>query len=316
MTISFELFRRIARLRAPLFAALILVVAGCESTESFNPDSSIPPDAVDHGVAAAPAPESASIAFAGGIPIGFFNQPISEFGSRLNGAHSNVAPEQLRVELAAIKARGGKVVLAISGSPKYYMEDGHFSLTKWKQRVNRFRGVDFSSYINDGTVIGHYMIDEPNDASNWGGRPVSPSTLEEMAKYSKQLWPGMPTIVRVDPGYLANDHRYLDAAWAQYLSRRGDVNTYIRTMTSEAQRKGLALVVGLNVLKGGKPNGTPMTASEVESWGSALLSSSYPCAFINWKYTSSYMSSSSIRSALDALRRKAESRSDRSCRGS
>ncbi|MCI0410356.1 MAG: hypothetical protein L0191_17640, partial [Acidobacteria bacterium] len=219
-------------------------------------------------------------------------------------------------ELAAIKARGGKVVLAISGSPRYYMSDGHFSLSKWKERVSRFKGVNFSSYIKDGTVIGHYMIDEPNDPANWGGQPVSPSTLEEMARYSKQLWPDMATVVRVDPSYLASNHRYLDAAWAQYLSRRGDVNTYIRSVTSEAQRKGLALVVGLNVLKGGKPNGTQMTASEVESWGSALLSSSYPCAFISWKYTSDYMSSSSIKSAMDALRRKAENRSDKSCRGS
>jgi hypothetical protein len=314
MAISFKLSRRLARLRAPLFAVLVLGFAGCESAESFDPDSNILPDGADQGMTAAPA--SASISFAGGIPIGFFNQPISEFGARFNGAHSNVAPQALMDELAAVKSRGGKVVLALSGSPKYYMDDGHFSLTKWKQRVGRFKGVNFSSYINDGTVIGHYMIDEPNDPSNWGGRPVSTSTLEEMAKYSKGLWPNLATVVRVDPSYLASNHRYLDAAWAQYLSRRGDVNTYIRSMTSQAQNKGLALIVGLNVLKGGKPNGTPMTASEVESWGSALLSSSYPCAFISWKYTSSYMSSSSIRSAMDVLRRKAENRGDKSCRSS
>jgi hypothetical protein len=58
-----------------------------------------------------------------------------------------------------------------------------------------------------------------------------------------------------------------------------------------------------------------MTASEVENWGSALLSSSYPCAFINWEYSSDYYSSSSIRSAMSALRRKAENRSTKSCRG-
>ncbi len=315
MAISFALSRRIARLRAPLFAALILGFAGCDSAESFNPDSSIAPDGVDQGMAAAPA--VASIAFAGGIPIGFFNQPISEFGNRFNGAHSNVAPQLLMNELAAIKARGGKVVLALSGSPNYYTtSDGNFSLSKWKERVNRFRNVNFSSYINDGTAIGHYMIDEPNDPANWNGNPVPPSMLEEMGKYSKSLWPNLPAIVRVDPSYLADNHRYVDAAWAQYLSRRGDVDSYIRSVTSSAQKKGLALIVGLNVLRGGKPNGTPMSASEVESYGSALLSSSYPCAFINWKWDSGYMSSSSIRNAMDVLRRKAEGRSDKSCRSS
>jgi hypothetical protein len=314
MADSFKLSRRIARLRAPVFAALILAFSGCESAEPFNPDGSVPPDGVVQGMAA--APEVASISFAGGIPIGFFNQPISQYGSRFNGSHQNSAPSVLLEELRAIKARGGKVVLALSGSPKYYLSDGHFSLTKWKERVNRFKGVNFYSFIQDGTVIGHYMIDEPNDASNWGGRPVTPSTLEEMAKYSKQIWPNLPTIVRVDPGYLDGNHRYLDAAWAQYLSRRGDVGDYIDDVTSAAKNRGLALVVGLNVLKGGRPNGTPMTASEVESWGSALLSSSYPCAFINWKYTSDYMSSSSIKNAMDVLRHKAENRSNKSCRGS
>ncbi len=57
-----------------------------------------------------------------------------------------------------------------------------------------------------------------------------------------------------------------------------------------------------------------MSASEVEDYGSALLASTYPCAFINWKYTSTYMNNSGIKSAMSALRRKAESRSTKSCR--
>jgi hypothetical protein len=292
-----------ARLRVPLLAAMIFAFAGCENNESLSPES-----------IAATEVEVASVGFAGGIPIGNFNQPIGEFGSLFNGAHSNTGPGALMQELAQVKAKGGKVVLALSGSPKYYLENGRFSMSKWKARIDRYKGVNFGSYINDGTVIGHYMIDEPNDPSNWNGQPVSPSTLEEMARYSKQLWPNLATIVRVDPKYLGSNHRYLDAAWAQYLYRRGNVNDYVRTMVGEAQRKGLGLVVGLNVLHGGSPNGTPMSASEVESFGSALLSSSYPCAFINWKYTSTYMNSSSIRNAMNKLRNKAESRGTKSCR--
>jgi hypothetical protein len=124
------------------------------------------------------------------------------------------------------------------------------------------------------------------------------------------------TIVRVEPGYLANNHQYLDAAWAQYLSRKGPAGDFIRRNVADAQERGLGLVVGHNPLKGGTPNGTPMTASEVESWGSALLSSTYPCAFISWKYDASYLSSSSMKSAMDALRRLAQNRSSRTCRGS
>lgn len=301
MTYTFKLARRIARLRAPMLAGILVAVAACDSDKSFSPDLS----------ESAPV---ASAAFAGGIPFGFFAQPTTEFGARYNGGHQNISPNRLVAELAQIKARGGKVVLALSGSPKYYLEGGRFSMSKWKARIDAYKGINFTPYINDGTVFGHYMIDEPNDPANWNGQPVSPVTLEEMAKYSKSIWPDMPTVVRVEPGYLASNHKYLDAAWAQYLNRRGSVQDYIKRNVADAQARHVSLIVGMNVLKGGIPNLTPMTAAEVESWGSALLSSGYPCAFISWNWDQSYVSSSGIGSAMDALRRQAQNRPTRSCR--
>jgi hypothetical protein len=307
MTYTFKLARRIARLRAPLLAGLAVTLTACGGADAFDPDASAEPGPAAGGPVAAAA-------FAGGIPIGFFAQPTTQFGPRYNGGHQNISPNLLLKELAEIKSRGGKVVLALSGSPNYYLEGGHFSMTKWKARVDRYKGINFSSYAKDGTIIGHYMIDEPNDPANWNGRPVTPAVLEEMAKYSKQLWPDLPTVVRVEPSYLARDHRYLDAAWAQYLNRRGDVGDYIRRNVADAQERGVALIVGMNVLKGGIPNLTPMTPSEVQSWGSTLLSSSYPCAFISWNWDADYVSSSGMGAAMDALRRQAENRSTRSCR--
>ena len=312
MTYTFKLSRRMARLRAPACVALILAIIGCNSTDSLNPDGSTPAGAVTAGT-----PPVAAVSFAGGIPFGTFAQPTTEFGSRFSGAKMTIAPQPLRKELEAIKQRGGRVVLMFAGPENYYKDAaGHFDLNKWKARVDRYKGVDFASYVSDGTVIAHYLIDEPNDPANWNGQPVPPATLESMAQYSKQLWPTMATVVRVGPAYLGSNHHYLDAAWAQYLSRRGNVTDYIRQNVADAQARGLGLIVGLNVLKGGNPNGSQMTASEVESYGSALLSSTYPCAFISWQYNLAYLSSSGIGSAMDALRSKAENRSARSCRGS
>jgi hypothetical protein len=289
---------------------MLTVATACD--DSTSPTS---PDTGGDAITVLPVgSEPLAAAFAGGIPLGNFNQPLTQFGSIYNGAHSNVSPSALLKELQEVKSKGGKVILALSGSPKYYLDGKYFSLSKWKERVNRYKGINFRSYVDDGTVAGHYLIDEPNDPANWGGRPVSSSTVEEMAKYSKSIWPTMATIVRAEPKFMGDNHRYLDAAWAQYLYRRGNVNEYIKDVVGVAQRKGLALVVGMNVLKGGNPNGTKMTASEVEQWGSALLSSSYPCAFINWTYNSDYFNSSGIKSAMSALRRKAENRSTRSCK--
>ena len=312
MSFILDSCRGVTRLRALVLAVLMLTVAtACD-------DSTAPtgPATTDDGITVLPAGDQPlASAFAGGIPLGNFAQPLSEFGSIFNGAHANSTPTGLLRELQAIKSRGGKVVLCLSGAPKYYLDgSGNFSLTKWKERVKGFQGVNFRSYIDDGTIVGHYLIDEPNDAANWNGKPVPGETVEAMAQYSKSLWPGMLTIVRAEPKFMGDNHRYLDAAWAQYLYRRGNVNEYIKDVVSDAQRKGLALVVGMNVMKGGNPHGTKMTASEVEQWGSALLSSGYPCAFINWTYNSDYFNSSGIKSAMSSLRRKAENRSTKSCK--
>jgi hypothetical protein len=324
MTISFELSRSFARLRAPALAVVVLTFLGCNSTDSLDPESSIPAPADDPGsetgaeLTPVDGPEF-STAYSGGIPFGTFDQPNSAYGTRYNGAMRIIGPYPLLSDLRTIKSRGGKVIINFAGGRSRYLDAaGNFSLTKWKNSVNRFRGINFSSYIKDGTIIGHYLIDEPHNRAKWNGKTVSQSTLDAMAQYSKHLWPGMRTVVRAYPDYLvkwSGTYRYLDAAWAQYVHRKGPVGDFTRQNVALAKRKGLALVVGLNVLQGG-PNGSRMTASQIKSWGGTLLSSSYPCAFISWEYRSTYLNTTSIKNAMSYLRGKAKNRSFKSCRGS
>ena len=305
MTSSRALAGGVARARAlPLVLAVCL--AGCDAPDRITGSDNLLP----------PGSASFSGSFAGGIPFGTFALPKNEFGELYNGGLSIIWPKFLLAELAEIKARGGRVVLSLTGNENYYKDgDGHFSLSRWKERVDAYRGVDFSSYIEDGTIIGHYLIDEPNDAYNWNGKPVPGPVVEEMAAYSKQLWPGMATIVRVDPGYLAGwsaPYRHLDAAWAQYVTRKGTAEDYIRRNIADAQRLGLALLTGLNIRKGA-PGGTEMSASLIESAGSTILKESYPCAFISWQYDARYLSRSDIRGAMQSLAPRARSRSSKSC---
>jgi hypothetical protein len=324
---SFKLFRRIARFRAPVAVSLLLSLFACDGADSFNPDSSTTTDPADQGpvvtesdeVPAVPVvPTQAALSFAGGIPMGAFALPTSALGSTYNGAHRNIGPFALTSELSNIRSRGGKIVLMMAGSQRHYKDgSGHFSLTKWKARIDRYRKLNFSSFINDGTIIAHYLIDEPYDARNFGGRPVPGSTLEEMARYSKSIWPNLKTVVRAEPYEIRwnGTYRALDAAWAQYLRRKGDASDYIQKNVSAARQMGLGLIVGLNIVGGGSPNGTWMTPSEVENWGSELLSSDYACAFISWQYNSYKLSSRAMREAMSRLRRKAENRPSRSCSG-
>jgi hypothetical protein len=328
------LSRRIARFRLPVAAALIVSLVACNSDDTLNPVPSTttttgpttgaePEDQIltltDDGATAAPAvPSEAAISFAGGIPMGTFAQPTSEFGSIYNGALRNIGTNRILSELSAIRSRGGKIVLMMAGSqPHYLNRDGSFSLSMWKERVNRYRNINLGPFINDGTIIAHYLIDEPYDAHNFGGKAVSGSTLEEMAKYSKSIWPNLKTVVRAEPYEIkwSGTYRALDAAWAQYLARKGNVNDYIQRNVSQAKQMGLGLVVGMNIVKGGTPNGTWMTPDEVEKYGSALLNTDYACAFISWQYNSDKLNNSAMRSAMGALRRKAENRGSRSCSG-
>ncbi|MGN6392133.1 MAG: hypothetical protein ACTHM9_07795 [Gemmatimonadales bacterium] len=310
MTYTFKLSRRIARLRAIGLAAATVAFAACSNTDTLDPSQDNP---AAGGSTAAPAPELSNSSFAGGIPFGLFAQPTELFGSVYNGAKETVSPDLLNSTLAAIKARGGRVVLMMAGSEVNYKDaSGHFSFSMWKQRIDRFRGVNFDSYITDGTIIGHYLLDEPQDPTNWNGVPVTAATVDQMGQYSKQLWPKMATLVRTEPKFFPSAPKYVDAAWAQYVARFGNASDYIQKVVNDAKARDMQLVVGLNLLDGGTPNLSQMTPTEVESYGRTLLSSTYPCAFISWKYNS-YFLTSTMGTVMSKLRGLAQNRGTRSC---
>jgi hypothetical protein len=97
----------------------------------------------------------------------------------------------------------------------------------------------------------------------------------------------------------------------------------MRNQSAYAQREGLGLVVGLNVLNGGnrssgirgqQSGSYAMSASQLRSWGGTLVSDPRACAFLSWKYSAKYYGRSDIRSAMAYLANKAKTRSKKSCR--
>jgi hypothetical protein len=296
-----------SRTRAPWLTLFLFASIACESPDRLS--SPTPAD----GISAAAGPSRFQ-----GIPFGAFAQPISLYGPIYTGGQLNPQrPESLLSRLAAIKAAKGRVILSLPGGPGGFTNpDGTFNLDLWKNRVFRYKAVEFGSYIADGTIIGNYIIDQPNCSACWGGQIISQSTVEAMAQYSKSLWGGMATITRADPTWLAQysgQYVSLDAGWAQYVMRKGDVNTYLSDNVAAAQSKGLRLVVGLNLLNGSADQ-TNLTASQVKDFGSVLLGSSYPCAFISWQYNATYFSQSDIQSALTLLSKKADRHVVSSCK--
>jgi hypothetical protein len=298
---------RASTARAPLLALVLLTATACNSTDRLASNTDAPGTTAAFASTAVP-----------GIPFGASSQPVSLYGPTYTGGLLNpVQPESLLSYLATIRAAKARVVLAFSGGPLQFTNpDGTFNLGLWKTRVARYNSVDFSSYISDGTITAHYLIDQPNCTSCWGGQAIPQDTVEAMAQYSKSLWPGMATIARADATWLAGSagqYVSLDAAWIQYVVRKGDVNTFLADNVAAAQAKGLGLMVGLNLLKG-NADLSSFTASQIKNFGSVLLGSSYACGFISWQYDAGYFARTDIKSALELLSKKAKRHAATSCR--
>lgn len=337
-----------ASLRALAGGLLLLLPAACDSDKvGPTPEATVPADSA----AAAPVDSTGASADstvasvdstdipgtvlvsptsqAPGIVFGSFNMDPARFDNVHTGTMRGGGVTQTNVLslLSAVRAKGGRAVLKLCNGRDSFVKnsDGTFSFTKWKALVARFQNVNLGPYISDGTILGHYLIDEPHRASRWGGHAIPQATIEAMAQYSKQLWPAMTTFVRVAPTWLASSpmgYRYLDAGWAQYASGKGEPGMWIAAEVAAAKQKGLGIAVGLNVLDGG--NGSSrirgvtsgqyaMSASELRSYGTTLLNQSHSCAFYNWTYDGGYYGRSDIKSAMADLSAKAKAHAKTSC---
>jgi hypothetical protein len=265
-----------------------------------------------------------------GIPHGAFNTRAGSMTPVLNGTMQGIGPEWLMSDLAIIRAKGGRMILKMHGGLDTMVQnrDRTFSFTKWKALADRYRKYDFRSYVADGTLMGHFLIDEPQNARKWGGKVIPHSMVEAMAKYSKDVWPTLPTIARARPTWLAQAtfrYVYLDAGWFQYESPMGNVATLLAADVAAAKSKGLGLVGGINVLAGGngssgltgwKAGKFMMSAAEIRNYGTTILKQSYVCGFLSWTYSyqgASYFSTTAVKSALTDLAALAKAHMKTSC---
>jgi hypothetical protein len=269
-----------------------------------------------------------------GITFGNFAPPSAESGTQVielsapySGAVKVLQPTNIIRYLDLARARKMRVIGSFVGGPNNYRNaDGTFSLTLWKQRMDRFKGMNLSSYINDGTLVGNFLLDEPHDPTNWAGTKVTFAQIEAMAQHSKQLFPTMTTFVRVHPSWLKGyTWKYLDAAWAQYSHRYGNLSTYIQTNVADAKALGLGLITGMNTIHGGdgssglygtpdRPTSYQMSPTEIRTYGKALAGHPYACGFIMWAYWTEFNERADIKSAMQDVAQVAANRPTAPCR--
>ena len=258
-----------------------------------------------------------------GMAFGPAQEPMSNWGPEFNSTVYTARPDSILGDLAAARRANLRLFVSFTGNEQYNRDENGFSLTKWKQRVDRFRGMDLSPFLADGTIIGHFIMDEPSDPKNWNGHVVALADIAEMARYSKEVWPTMPTVIRAWPEFLeGRQYPDLDAVRVQYHVRLGDLEEFIRDNVRRARGLNLRLVGGLNVLNGGGSDSGmpmrgerryPMNPAQLREWGRRYLTEPDLCAFVLWEYEEGYFAIPEVQAALAELSRQAAALPERSC---
>ena len=304
--------------RAALLGLVFLVAGACAEGDRVGPSAETETAVGGDMAAAATQP---------GIVFSSSQLAVSQLNSTYTGMVFTATPSNILSTLSQVKAKGGRVLLKLAGENTYKDAGGKFNLTKWKSQVDRYKNINITPYITDGTIVGHFLVDEPHFDGRWGGSVIPQATLEEAAKHSKQYWPTLPTIVNAPANWLASatvNYVNLDAGWAMFRSKTASsASTWAGQQVKRAKSKGLGLVAGMNILDGGdgssgirgtQPKTWAMSAAELREYGNALLNQSYVCAFSMWRYDAAYFNRADIKSALAELSAKARAHAKTSCR--
>ena len=104
-----------------------------------------------------------------------------------------------------------------------------------------------------------------------------------MARYSRLLWPAMPTLVEAPVTWLARNRWTGSTSMPRPPRMRqsfGDASSWVTSQASAARSAGLGFLVEMNVLNGGTSasgiRGTiggkyAMSASQLRNWGSTIV---------------------------------------------
>ena len=292
-----------------------------------------------------------------GILFGFWGlNNFSDSSAELDAVNANfnatvfqVAADVSRYTIRELGWIDGhmKVTMRLTRDHQYYTTDGTatgpFSLALWKAELDRWNTIESGTttyaaevqpYITDGTLVGHMILD---DIQNFSVDPTA-AELDEMARYSQTLFPGLMTFVRnkatTMPVPTAGKYVYLDACVNQYTNypgySDGDITIYARDQAQTALDLGLKIINGMNIADGGDgtsahlgasaagSSGIPhyaMTATEITTYGTALLAhglAQSPIMFLMWEYDgiqvwqdgsigSNYFDTADVKAALAGL---------------
>ena len=252
-----------------------------------------------------------------GVPFGPWRLPDSLFRAPFTATVLALRPGEAVARLDAARRAHMHVFIILERSRRNHQQaDGAFDFAAWKREIVPFRGIDFGSYVADGTVLGHILIDEPHDPTNWNGAPVPYAIVDSAAAFSKSHWPTLPVGVTSPPTFLGRAALpSLDWSFAQYRPNKGEINSWLAAQRTAAERSGLALVLSINVLDA-NGHDAPLAAAELQRIGTAMAAEPGLCALTMWKYDDHdprYFARVDVQRAVGVIAAAAGAHPARSC---
>lgn len=251
-------------------------------------------------------------------------QVQTDFNSTVFQVASSGPGYTVNTLLPLVKESGMKVTLRMTPGPDY---NNDFDLEGWKDHIDTWAESGVQAYIDDGTLVGHMLLDDIlNFSYISGSTDPTGDELDEMARYSEEAFPGLMTFVRnqatTTPVPTGGEFTYLDAVVNQYRYQEGDVETYVATESATADSLNVRSIYGMNIVDGG--DGTSgiegirtekyaMTATEITEYGEVLLAAADYPLFLMWEFDgedlwqdgttigSDYFSQAALKAALAGL---------------
>lgn len=99
-------------------------------------------------------------------------------------------------------------LVALTGGHSGYTTDGDFDLSKWRAVLDSRDLSAIQGFVDDGTIVGLYAIDEPHD---WGGGAgPTYAELDAACEYAHQRLPGIACGYNTPPAWLLPGAPYAD----------------------------------------------------------------------------------------------------------
>jgi hypothetical protein len=230
-------------------------------------------------------------------------------------------------DMAALQATGSKLMLNQGGYGKFQTAAGTYDPVKYYNWVQTLKPyvASWQPYLADGTLVGVQVIDDIG-TMNWGGVAITKAQIEEMAKWWKQLAPGITTFVREKAtGLTGFTWVYLDASITQYNARyMGDVTKWRDSNVVAARNARVGLMLSMNTLNGGKvvagcyhggsPTYCSMSPTELRTYGAVQAAAPEGCGLMSWKSDPEYHLQPGVAEALTYLAGLAKTRPAVSCK--